>query len=410
MATVGYLTHANRVPTEAPGALSYYPTTGDALRFWSLREDKNVHSDVPQGFPAHIDARMAWQGSDMEMQSDAWVVLLSEADVFALEGAMRDFRNQALHLSQIDQISFRLPDQLAKRLDDISEECYNGRGFCVIRGLEPAKYTDEENVILYAGISAYIAPERGFLDRARQHVLCHVLPAAFSAEQDRKITPGFTNDAMSFHTDDGDILALYAMNTDQSGGRTQIASGWKVYNELASSRADVLHTLTQDWVLDTYQDYSQWPPIKTPLLFTDGEKVMFNFSRYPLCGFRGNKRNQSLPAPTESQLEALDAVHFFAEKNSMSLPTKTGDILYLNNMSMLHAREPFEDQGTQGMGSRRHMLKMQLRDPKRTWRLPNNLVESWKFLFAPNREDGGKDERFMITPEEGHERGWSSNG
>ena len=94
----------------------------------------------------------------------------------------------------------------------------------------------------------------------------------------------------------------------------------------------------------------------------------------------------------------------------MSLPTKTGDILYLNNMSMLHAREPFEDQGTQGMGSRRHMLKMQLRDPKRTWRLPQNLVESWKLLFAPNREDGGKDERFMITPEEGHERGWSSNG
>lgn len=93
MATVGYPTHANRVPTVAPGVLSYYPTTGDALRFWSLREDKNVHSEVPQGFPAHIDARMAWQGSDMEMQSDAWVVLLSEADVFALEGAMRDFRS-----------------------------------------------------------------------------------------------------------------------------------------------------------------------------------------------------------------------------------------------------------------------------------------------------------------------------
>ncbi len=55
----------------------------------------------------------------------------------------------------------------------------------------------------------------------------------------------------SFHTDDGDILALYAMNTDQRGGRLLIASGWKVYNELASTCTDVLHTLTQDWVLDT---------------------------------------------------------------------------------------------------------------------------------------------------------------
>ena len=55
----------------------------------------------------------------------------------------------------------------------------------------------------------------------------------------------------SFHTDDGDLLALYAMNADQSGGRTMIASGWQVYNDLAAARADVLHTLTQDWVLDT---------------------------------------------------------------------------------------------------------------------------------------------------------------
>ena len=86
----------------------------------------------------------------------------------------------------------------------------------------------------------------------------------------------------------------------------------------------------------------------------------------------------------EAQLHALDAVHFFAEKNSMALPTKTGDILYLNNLSMLHAREPIEDQGTQGIESQRHMLKMQLRDPRRMWRLPDNLTALWKPLFAPN--------------------------
>ena len=84
----------------------------------------------------------------------------------------KSLKGQASHLSRIDPSCFPLPDPLAKRLDDISEECYQGRGFCVLRGLEPAKYTDEENVILYAGISSHIASERGFLDRARQHVLC----------------------------------------------------------------------------------------------------------------------------------------------------------------------------------------------------------------------------------------------
>ena len=80
--------------------------------------------------------------------------------------------DQALDVSRISPIQFPLLALLAKRLDDISEECHNGRGFCVVRGIEPAEYTDEENVILYAGIPSYIVSERAFLDRARQKVLC----------------------------------------------------------------------------------------------------------------------------------------------------------------------------------------------------------------------------------------------
>ncbi len=78
---------------DTPGILSYYPTAGDALRFWSLREDEKIHSEVPRGFPAHVDAPMVWQGSDMEAQLDAWIMLLTEADVLALESAMRDFHS-----------------------------------------------------------------------------------------------------------------------------------------------------------------------------------------------------------------------------------------------------------------------------------------------------------------------------
>ena len=84
---------ASGLPTETHEVLSYYPTTGDNLRFWSLQEDRNIHSKVPQGFPEHLDGPMVWQGSDMESQSDAWIVLLSEADVLALETAMREFKS-----------------------------------------------------------------------------------------------------------------------------------------------------------------------------------------------------------------------------------------------------------------------------------------------------------------------------
>jgi hypothetical protein len=40
-------------------------------------------------------------------------------------------------------------------------EVHTGRGFFVLRGLQPTQFTREDNVILYLGISSYVAEQRG---------------------------------------------------------------------------------------------------------------------------------------------------------------------------------------------------------------------------------------------------------
>ena len=65
-----------------------------------------------------------------------------------------------LDLSEVNKTTFPLP-HLGDRLRDLSLEIYTGRGFFVLRGLNPANFTREENVILYLGISSYIAEQRG---------------------------------------------------------------------------------------------------------------------------------------------------------------------------------------------------------------------------------------------------------
>lgn len=60
-----------------------------------------------------------------------------------------------------------------------------------------------------------------------------------------------TNLKQSFHSDNCEILALYALDIAPEGGRTLISSSWQLYNDLAKKRPDVLQTLAQDWVLDT---------------------------------------------------------------------------------------------------------------------------------------------------------------
>lgn len=52
-----------------------------------------------------------------------------------------------------------------------------------------------------------------------------------------------------FHTDpDADILAFQTRSAAASGGKCILSSGHTIYNELAKTRPDVIHTLAQpDW-------------------------------------------------------------------------------------------------------------------------------------------------------------------
>jgi len=66
---------------------------------------------------------------------------------------------------EISQTTFPLPG-LRARLLQTAQEVHQGRGFAVLRGLDPSKYSLADNVILYAGIASYIGNKRGLQDRS----------------------------------------------------------------------------------------------------------------------------------------------------------------------------------------------------------------------------------------------------
>jgi hypothetical protein len=57
----------------------------------------------------------------------------------------------------------------------------------------------------------------------------------------------------------------------------------------------------------------------------------------------GLPRSTTIPPITEAQAEALDAIHFLAEKYNLGLNFQKGDIQYINNLSIFHARDGFVD-------------------------------------------------------------------
>jgi len=193
-----------------------------------------------------------------------------------------------------------------------------------------------------------------------------------------------------FHTDVVcDTLALATRNCSSQGGRGFVASSWTVYNELAATRPDLIHTLSQpNWPHDTY---GRTPAFyNRALLYHANNKVVLSFSRRLLTGHIDSPRTPGVPGLTEEQAEALDAIQFIAQKHRLGMSLKKGDLRFINNMSMIHSREAFEDDEE----NHRHLLRLWLSNRDKKWELDPELELAWARVF----EDQERDTRWDADP------------
>lgn len=73
------------------------------------------------------------------------------------------------------------------------------------------------------------------------------------------------------------------------------------------------------------------------------ERLIIQYARRTFTGYWGLPRSADIPPITEAQAEALDALHFAAEKHAVALEFQPGDIQFANNLSVFHARGAFRD-------------------------------------------------------------------
>ena len=259
-------------------------------------------------------------------------------------------------LGYINQDTFPLP-KLHDALREVSTELHFGYGFKVVRGLPVGRHSREDNIILYAGISSHVAPLRARQDskyngKPADVVLNHIKDLSLGHEKAQIGAPAYTADKQVFHTDIGDVVSLLALSTAAEGGTSRLASTWRVYNELAASSPDLIETLSQDWIADNFGNSTQ-PYTAKPLLFfqpqtsDSPERVILQYARRTFTGFGALPRSKDIPAITEAQAEALDAIHFLGERFNVGLDFRQGDIQYVNNLAVFHARDEFKDTSEQ---------------------------------------------------------------
>ncbi|KAI1880189.1 hypothetical protein JX265_001810 [Neoarthrinium moseri] len=292
-----------------------------------------------------------------------------------------------LQSNQVSRNTFPLPN-LGKKLTDICYDIYDGRGFAILRGLDPDVYDIEDLTAVYLGVSSYIGERRGKQDQ-RGSMLMHVI---CRNDEDRDVR--YTEDK-PFHTDTvTDCLCLFTQSLAADGGRSVITSAWTVYNELASTRPDLIHVLAEgNWPFDTFGRNPSY--YKRPLFFYHKEKLIASFSRRLLVGHEPyDKRTPGIPGLTEKQAEALDAVHFIGRKHEIKPLMEKGDLRFINNMGVLHRREAFQD----SVARARHLVRIWLNNEMMCWKLPRELRVAWARVFEDDERESHWD---IVPPREG---------
>ncbi|KAG7132295.1 Taurine hydroxylase-like protein SAT17 like [Verticillium longisporum] len=290
---------------------------------------------LPGGFSAVLNTESSWTGQDFSLDSRKYILNLSAADIKELENALEMFKNSGQDGDNVTRDTFDLP-VLGDTLCQVSQDVNSGRGFAVVRGLDPRKYCVEDLTLLYLGIQVYIANEQGRQDK-KGNMLVHIIAdnsTAQHAEHHRHST---------------------------------------------SSIVNIIRTLARsDWPFALPRFHCR------PILFNHQGKVIINFGRAPLLGSAAHPRPEHLPALSARQVEALDAVEAIAQATQLEIQTQAGDMHFINNLVVLHRREGFVN--GEGSHEKRHLVRMILRDSQLGWAIPDELKRDWFDAFEKDAD------------------------
>lgn len=230
-------------------------------------------------------------------------------------------------------------DELALKLRLLLE---GGPGFVLLRRLPVQDYTRDEAALVYWALARRLG--RCVTQNSRGETLCEVRDYGHGGISGGKTIRGYqTNEALPFHTDSSDIVGLLCLRRSTSGGESAIASSMSIYNEIVKHHREYLATfytgIFYDWRGDGPP--GQLPVYRNPIYgYFNGQLSC----RYHLRQFAESAEKYGFPlAPAER--EALDLFEQLAarKENHITMEFETGDVQFLNNSLVLHARSEYAD-------------------------------------------------------------------
>ena len=84
-----------------------------------------------------------------------------------------------------------------------------------------------------------------------------------------------------------------------------------------------------------------------------------------------------VPELTSEQEDALEALTASAHRNQIAVNLQKGDMLFLNNLAIVHCRDKYED----AEDTSRHLVRLWLHNSELGWDIPSSMKVPWKAAF-----------------------------
>ncbi len=301
-----------------------------------------------------------WTGAEMRRREAEWSYRLSPAETAEIDAAVRAVRARGLDIADIRRDDFPLPT-LGPVLDRLRGEVLDGRGFVLLRGMPVEGRPIAESATAYWGVGSYFGSARS--QNAKGHLLGHVydLGQGLSATNPN-LRSYATAERQNFHIDRCDVVALLCLRRAKSGGLSTIVSSMAVHNVMAARRPDLLERLYRPFPVDRRGEVPEGkaPFYEAPVFNEFAGYVSVLYSRLHIGSAQRFPEARRL---TPADLEALDMLGELAGDPELRLDMNfmPGDIQFLHNHTILHARSAYEDWSD--AGRKRHLLRLWLSPP-----------------------------------------------
>jgi alpha-ketoglutarate-dependent taurine dioxygenase len=300
----------------------------------------------------------AWTAATLD-EPARWRFPLPERSLALLDGPVRELGRAAGPVT-----GGRLEGGLTRLADDLAparEALEGGRGFVILDGVPPGRYSAREWAALYWLVG------QGLGSPAAQNVQGTLLYDVRDTGQDVAYGARFsvTNAESSFHTDNSfgevvvDYVGLLCLNTARSGGLSQVVSGVAAYRELRERHPELLEVLCRPFHVDRRGGVrpGEAPTVQVPVIEWRPDGLLFRYLRYWI---EAGHRKAGVPLTAE-QVGALDALDEVLNRPQLraEFDLWPGDMYFLNNRWLLHNRTAFEDRPQPER--RRHLVRLWLR-------------------------------------------------